>query len=159
MTEDEMAGWHHRLDGREFEWTPGVGDGQGRPGVLQFMGLQRVRHDWATGLNWTDWSCLALIPSYLHPERVLLQRQGCSLHSCFGLFVHSGFNSPTAPEDVFVDLPFFCLRVILMKRSFKMEKPGGPTHASNPWLKGSLSVFQLSWCFHKYTGISGYDEE
>ena len=29
MTEDEMAGWHHRLNGREFEWTPGVGDGQG----------------------------------------------------------------------------------------------------------------------------------
>ena len=28
-TEDEMAGWHHRLDGREFERTPGVGDGQG----------------------------------------------------------------------------------------------------------------------------------
>ena len=28
-TEDEMAGWHHRLDGREFESTPGVGDGQG----------------------------------------------------------------------------------------------------------------------------------
>ena len=29
MTEDEMAGWHHRLDGREFEGTHGVGDGQG----------------------------------------------------------------------------------------------------------------------------------
>ena len=29
MTEDGMAGWHHRLDGRESEWTPGVGDGQG----------------------------------------------------------------------------------------------------------------------------------
>ena len=28
-TEDEMAGWHHRLDGHEFGWTPGVGDGQG----------------------------------------------------------------------------------------------------------------------------------
>ena len=28
-TEDEMAGWHHRLDGHEFRWTPGVGDGQG----------------------------------------------------------------------------------------------------------------------------------
>ena len=28
-TENEMAGWHHRLDGRESEWTPGVGDGQG----------------------------------------------------------------------------------------------------------------------------------
>ena len=28
-TEDEMAGWHHRLDGCESEWTPGVGDGPG----------------------------------------------------------------------------------------------------------------------------------
>ena len=28
-TEDEMAGWHHRLNGRESEKTPGVGDGQG----------------------------------------------------------------------------------------------------------------------------------
>ena len=29
MTEDEMAGWQHRLDTHEFGWTPGVGDGQG----------------------------------------------------------------------------------------------------------------------------------
>ena len=29
MTEDEMAGWHHRLNGHEFEWSPGVSDGQG----------------------------------------------------------------------------------------------------------------------------------
>ena len=28
MTEDEMVGWHHRLDVREFEQAPGVGDGQ-----------------------------------------------------------------------------------------------------------------------------------
>ena len=30
MTEDEMVGWHHRLDGHGFGWTPGVGDGQGK---------------------------------------------------------------------------------------------------------------------------------
>ena len=35
MTEDEMAGWHHRLNGHEFEWTPGVGD---RPGGLACYG-------------------------------------------------------------------------------------------------------------------------
>ena len=29
MTEDEMVGWHHRLNGHEFELAPGVGDGQG----------------------------------------------------------------------------------------------------------------------------------
>ena len=44
MTKDEMVGWHHRLDGHEFEQAQGVGDGQGGLG-LQSMGLQRVRHD------------------------------------------------------------------------------------------------------------------
>ena len=52
-TEDEMAGWHHQLDGREFEWTPGVGDGQGGL-ACWFMGSQTVGHDWATELNWTE---------------------------------------------------------------------------------------------------------
>jgi len=40
MTEDEMVGWHHRLDGCEFEKALGVGDGQGS--LLQSVGLQRV---------------------------------------------------------------------------------------------------------------------
>ena len=44
-TEDEMVGWHHGLSGRGFGWTPGVG-------VLWFMGLQRVGHDWVTELKW-----------------------------------------------------------------------------------------------------------
>ena len=42
MTEDEIVGWHHRLDGHEFEQALAVGDGQRNPGVLQ---LQRARHD------------------------------------------------------------------------------------------------------------------
>ena len=50
-TEDEMAGWHHRLDGHEFEWTPGVGDGQGGLAWCPFMGSQRVGHDWETELK------------------------------------------------------------------------------------------------------------
>ena len=29
MTEVEMVGWHHRLNGHDFGWIPGVGDGQG----------------------------------------------------------------------------------------------------------------------------------
>ena len=29
MTDDEIVGWHHLLSGHEFEWTPGIGDGQG----------------------------------------------------------------------------------------------------------------------------------
>ena len=52
-TEDEMAGWHHRLDGHESEWTPGVGDGQGGLACCDSWGC-RVGHDWATKMNWTE---------------------------------------------------------------------------------------------------------
>ena len=50
MTEDEMAGWHHRLDGHEFEQAPGVDDGQGGLACCGSWG-RRVRHDWATELT------------------------------------------------------------------------------------------------------------
>ena len=61
-TEDEMVGWHLWIDGHGFGWTPGAGDGQ-RPGVLQFMGSQRVGQDWATELNWTDDHYLCFSPT------------------------------------------------------------------------------------------------
>ena len=44
-TEDEMVGWHHRVDGHEFEQAPGVGHGTGKPGMLQHTRWQRVRQD------------------------------------------------------------------------------------------------------------------
>ena len=51
-TEDEMVGWPHRLNGHVFERTQSWW-WKRRPGVLQFMGLQRIGHDWATELTWT----------------------------------------------------------------------------------------------------------
>ena len=52
MTEDEMAGWHHRLDGREFEWSPGVGDAQGGLECCNSWG--RKESDTTERLNWTE---------------------------------------------------------------------------------------------------------
>ena len=49
-TEDEMVGWHHRLDGHEFEQTPGVGDGQRGLACCSPWG-HRVGHNWATELT------------------------------------------------------------------------------------------------------------
>ena len=51
MIEDEMAVWHHWLDGLESEWTTGAGDGQGGLVCCDSWGC-RVGHDWATELNW-----------------------------------------------------------------------------------------------------------
>ena len=45
MTEDEMVGWLHRLNGHEFEQTLGDSEGQGSLAVLQSMGSQRVGHN------------------------------------------------------------------------------------------------------------------
>ena len=50
MTEDEMVGWHHWLDGHGFGWTLGVGDGQGGLVCCSSRG-HRVVHDWVTELN------------------------------------------------------------------------------------------------------------
>ena len=51
MIEDEMVGWHHQCNEHEFEQAPGVGDGQGGLACCSPWG-HRVRHDWATVLNW-----------------------------------------------------------------------------------------------------------
>ena len=51
-TEDEMAGWHHRLNAYEFGWTPGAGDGQG--GLVCCGSWGRRESDTAERLNWTE---------------------------------------------------------------------------------------------------------
>ena len=53
-TEDEMTGWHHQLDGHEFGWTPGVGDGQGGMACCDSWG--RKESDTTEQLNWTEFS-------------------------------------------------------------------------------------------------------
>ena len=61
-TEDTMVGWHHRLDGHEFEWTPGL--------VLDREAWRAVIHGAATSQtrlsDWTDWTELTLMYNYLY---------------------------------------------------------------------------------------------
>ena len=52
MTEDEMAGWHHRLNGYEFKWTLGVGDGQGGLACCDSWGCKEL--DTTERLSWTE---------------------------------------------------------------------------------------------------------
>ena len=53
-TEDEMIVWHHRLDGHEFEWTLGVGDGQGGLACCDSWGHKEL--DTTEWLNWLNWT-------------------------------------------------------------------------------------------------------
>ena len=58
-TEEEMAGWHHGLDGRESEWTLGVGDGQGGLACCDSCGCKES--DTTEWLNWTEQPKLQII--------------------------------------------------------------------------------------------------
>ena len=60
MTEDEMVGWHHQLDGHEFEQAPGVvGDGQGS--LAYYSPWSRKELGMTEWLNWTDSSVICLL--------------------------------------------------------------------------------------------------
>ena len=69
MTEDEMAGWHHRLDGCESVWTPGVGDGQGGLACCDSWGHKHS--DTTEWLNWTELKCIVNVAVSL--------RKGCRI--------------------------------------------------------------------------------
>ena len=72
MTEDEMAGWHHWLDGRESQWTPGVGDGQGALACCDSWG--RKESDTTKRLNWTElnWKSYLEQPCWFYFSRSFL---------------------------------------------------------------------------------------
>ena len=69
-TEDEMAGWHHRLDGHEFEQTPGVCDGQGGLACCDSWSCKEL--DTTEQLNWTELNWIT------HQRKTL---QSSNLHS------------------------------------------------------------------------------
>ena len=66
MTEDEMAGRHHWLDGHESEWTPGVGDGQEGLACCNSWGRQEL--DTPERLNWTEWSLCQSFCGTIFPQ-------------------------------------------------------------------------------------------
>ena len=68
MTEDEMAGWHHRLNGHEFEWTPGAGDGQGGLACCISWGCNEL--DMTERLNWTELMATVCLFLFFWPFQV-----------------------------------------------------------------------------------------
>ena len=63
-TEDKMVGWHHRLNGHGFGWTPGVGDGQG--GLVCCSAWDHKESDTTERLNWTEYNLTESFPRLKH---------------------------------------------------------------------------------------------
>ena len=82
-TEDEMVGWHHWVDGHEFEKAPGVGDGQGSLVCCSPWGC-KLSQTWLS--NWTDW--LTSDTSW-NPENNYLRKQDKQTACMFFVNIYS----------------------------------------------------------------------
>ena len=80
-TEDEMVGWHHRLDGRESEQAPGVGDGQGSPACCSLW--RHKEPDVTERLNWTEVYSRYLAFRHCFWLWVVFSRASFQLPHCF----------------------------------------------------------------------------
>ena len=83
-TEDEIAGWHHRLNGHGFGWTPGVGDGQG--GLACCGSWGHKESDTTEQLNW--WSKQKVNAERKHLSGSLLFKHSVVI----SVPVHGGFT-------------------------------------------------------------------
>ena len=83
-TEDEMAGWHHWLDGCESEWTPGVGDGQGGLVCCDSWGCKQS--DMTDRLNWSEMNWEFLISSDIWISLAFIYWQFKNWHICPCIF-------------------------------------------------------------------------
>ena len=72
-TEDEMAGWHHWLEGHESEWTPGVGAGEGGLACCNSWGCKES--DTTERLNWTELN-------WMNDQNPYFQRNSFSFYHC-----------------------------------------------------------------------------
>ena len=78
MTEDEMAWWHHRLDGHEFEWTLGVGDEQGDLVCCSSRGHKES--DMTERLNWSDlFNKIRATKGIFHPKKVTIKNRNTKI--------------------------------------------------------------------------------
>ena len=96
-TEDEMAGWYHQLDAHEFEWTLGVGDGQGGLGCCIPWGHKES--DMTERLNWTE--CQGDFPLCFLLGVLQFQIIYLSLYSILSWFSCMMYNKD--------ELLFFCM--------------------------------------------------
>ena len=132
-TEDEMFGWHHPLNGHEFEQAPGVGDGQGSlQWVLQSMGSQRVGHDWVTELR------LLRVPWAARRSKQSILKETSPEYSLGGLMLKLKLQ-------YFVHL---MLRTDSLEKTLMMEKIEGRRRRGQQrmrWLDGSPTQWTSIW--------------
>ena len=99
-TEDEMVGWHHRLNGCEFGWTLGVGDGQGS--LVCCNSWDHKESDMTERLNWTE-----LMQGWLNIKKIIHWNIHSIHHTNFLKKIYAVLSMDT--EKTWQNSTFICL--------------------------------------------------
>ena len=159
MTEDEMAGWHYRLNGHGFGWTPDVGDGQGGLACCDSWGRKEL--DMTEWLNWTEVNnivehlfmfyilslekCLDLLPIFDQVVWFLLLLLSCMSYLCI-LVIKFLLVMPTCQPSHFSHVWLFVtpgtvacqapLSMVFSRQEYWSGLPCSPPgHLPNPGIK------------------------
>ena len=116
-TEDEIVEWHYWLDGHEFEQALGSWWWTGKPGVLQSMGSQRVRDDWATEL--TDWLNFHTEFDRVWESPEIVYRVDVSVY--FSAFVIFPRVVLVIPKHICFKITLFCVLCIVCSNYTKLQ--------------------------------------
>ena len=111
MTEDKMAGWHHWLDGRESEWTLGVGDGQGGLACCDSWGCKES--DMTEWLNWSDLIYYTPFAPVTQTEFIYQKTRECSV-----LWTYMLIDGDVHLFQVHLLLSFTAILQLILKISF-----------------------------------------
>ena len=121
--EDELVGWHHQPDGH------------GKPGVLQPMGSQRVRHDWETEMNWTTfprrlykWINIVCPFTCWWTFGLLSSKESCYEYSCTSLCMDTYILFSWVKTELF-DMYGASQEVLLVK-----NPPSNAGDLRDPWV-------------------------
>ena len=124
----------------------------GRPGVLPFMGLQRVRHNWATELNWTELNYVCMLQTKLEllctcPVVSLCHPMDCSPA---GSSVYGSILARWCWQLTGVNCHFLLQGILLLQGSNLCLL--GLLH----WQANSLPLSHLGWLFYKFNCYTFY---
>ena len=129
MSKDEMVGWHRQLNGHEFRWTPGVGDGQG--GLVCCGSWGHKELDTTEWLNWTE----------LNWKRFFIDVVNSSFLWCRSICRETKTkNYRNVLEEFFRNLSYqgqalawVSLLLLLLSRFSRVRHRQQPTRLPRPW--------------------------
>ena len=163
--QDEMVGWHHRLNGREFEQAPGDGEGQGGLACCHPWG-QRVRHDLEKQANKRGQKAcmftgrvhmvlpyLLLLPSVFPSIRVFSNESAV----CIRWPKYWSFNfSPSNEYSVLISFRIDCFDLLAVQETLKSLLQYHSSNASILW-HSAFFMAQLSTSIHDYWKNHSFD--